>query len=137
MVFTLPYIPNVIIIYFTVDVILLLNILPSNERLRRNYKKADIESIKQVLILTNWYHLFLNKDVHQQAQISTDTLTPYLMFFSDFTPNKVVTFDDRDSPWMTEFTKLKIQQHNSIFKSFHQKIQRVWIMKFCRSRKCC
>ena len=106
MVFILPYIPNVIIIYFTVDVILLLNILPSNERLVWNYKKADIESMKQVLILTNLYHLFLNKDVHQQAQISTDTL---FNVFSNFTPNKVVTFDDRDPPWMTEFTTLKIQ----------------------------
>ena len=29
------------------------------------------------------------------------------MFFSNFTPNKMVTFDDGDPPWMTEFIKLK------------------------------
>ena len=52
------------------------------------------------------------------------------MFFSNFPPNKVVFFDDRDPPWMTEFIKLKIQQRNSIYKNYHQKI--VWIMKFCK-----
>ena len=41
----------------------------------------------------------------------TDTV---FYVFSKFTPNKVVTFDDRDPPWMTESIKLKIQQCNSI-----------------------
>ena len=68
--------------------------------------------------MTNWDHLFLNKDVNQQVKILTDTL---FNVFSNFTPNKVVTFDDRDPPWMTEFIKLKIQQHNSIYKNYHQK----------------
>ena len=43
------------------------------------------------------------------------------MFFSNFTPKKVVTFDDRDPPWVTEFIKLKIQQRNSIYKNHHEK----------------
>ena len=43
------------------------------------------------------------------------------MFLSNFTPNKVVTFDDRDQPWMTEFIKIKTQQHNSIYKNYHKK----------------
>ena len=38
---------------------------PLYERLVWDYKKVDIESIKEVPILTNWDHLFLNKDVHQ------------------------------------------------------------------------
>ena len=44
------------------------------ERLVWDYKKADIESIKRALILTNWDHLFLKKDVHQEVKILTDTL---------------------------------------------------------------
>ena len=43
---------------------------PPNERLIRNYKKDDIESIKQALIMTNWDQLFLNKDAHQQVNIN-------------------------------------------------------------------
>ena len=65
-----------------------------------------MESIKQALILTNSDHLLLNKDVHQQVKIATDTL---LNVFSIFIPNKVVTFDDRDPPWMTEFIKLNYE----------------------------
>ena len=44
------------------------------ERLVWDNKKADIESIKQTLILTNWDHPFLNKDVHHQVKILPDTL---------------------------------------------------------------
>ena len=62
-----------------------------------------MESIKQALILTNWDHLLLNKDVHQQVKIATDTL---LNVFSIFIP---VTFDDWDPPWMTEFIKLNYE----------------------------
>ena len=41
--------------------------------------------------------------------------------FSNYTPNKVVTFDDRDPPWMTKFIKFKIQPCNSTYKNYHQK----------------
>ena len=44
------------------------------------------------------------------------------MLFSNDTPNKVVTFDDRDSSWMIEFIKFKIEQRNSTYKNYHQKI---------------
>ena len=38
--------------------------------------------------------------------------------FSNFTPNKLVTFDDRDPPWMNDFVKSKIKlknQHSKIY----------------------
>ena len=79
-------------------------------RLVCDYKKTDIESIKQALILTNWHHLFLNKDVCQQVKIITDTL---FNVFSNFTPYKVVTFDDRDPPpWMTDFINFQSEIEN-------------------------
>ena len=46
-----------------------------------------------IYILTNWDHLFINKDAHQQVKILTDAF-----FFFNFTPYKVVTFDHRDPP---------------------------------------
>ena len=36
----------------------------------------------------------------------------------NFVPNKIVTFDDRDPPWMTEYIKTKIQQRDSIYKNY-------------------
>ena len=53
-----------------------------------------------------------------RINILTDTSFNVL---SNFTPNKVVTLDDRDPPWMTESIKSKIQQHDSIYKNCHQK----------------
>ena len=32
--------------------------------------------------------------------------------FSNYTPNKLVTFDDRDLPWMNDFVKSKIAWKN-------------------------
>ena len=32
--------------------------------------------------------------------------------FSNFNPNKLVTFDDRDPPWMNDFVKSKIKWMN-------------------------
>ena len=82
--------------------------LPS-ERFVWDYKKFNTESINQALILTNWDHLFLNKDVHQRVDILTNTL---LDAFFQISNQTIVTFDDRNLPWVTEFIKLKIQQHS-------------------------
>ena len=69
--------------------------LPPYERLVWDYNKAKTESIKQAFMQINWQNLFLNKDVHQQVRTLNDTV---INFFSNFVPNKIVSFDDRDPP---------------------------------------
>ena len=81
---------------------------PPYEMLVWDYSKANTESIKQALMQINWQNLFLNKDVHQQVRTLNDIV---INVFSNFVPNKIVTFVDRDPPWMTEYIKTKIQQH--------------------------
>ena len=46
------------------------------------------------------------------------TLNDIIIVFSNFVPNKIVTFDDRDPPWMTEYIKTKIQQCDNIYKNY-------------------
>ena len=58
-----------------------------------DYKRANIESIKSSIELVNWKTLFHNKTVHKQVSIFNETL---MNIFSNFIPNKYVTFDDRD-----------------------------------------
>ena len=58
--------------------------LPS-ERFVWDYKRFNTKSINQTLILTNWDHLFLNKDVHHRVKVLTNTLLD--VFFSNFKPN--------------------------------------------------
>ena len=50
--------------------------------------------------------MFNNKSVHKQVSIFNETL---MNIFSNFTPNKLVTFDDSDPSWMNEFVKSEIK----------------------------
>ena len=56
------------------------------ERLVRDYRKADINSIRKTLKV-NWEFLFQNKNVHEQVLILNKTL---LNVFSNFVPNKII-----------------------------------------------
>ena len=67
------------------------------ERLVWDYKKANIDSIQKALKQINWRFLFSNKSVHQQIEILNNTL---MNVFSNFIPNKFVTFNENDPPWM-------------------------------------
>ena len=40
--------------------------------------------------------------------------------FSNFTPNKLVTTDDRDPPWMNVFVKSKIKWKNQLYKIYNK-----------------
>ena len=48
--------------------------------------------------------MFSCKNVHQQVNIFNKTI---INIFSNFIPNKLVTFDDKDPPWMTKKIKTK------------------------------
>ena len=50
----------------------------------------------------NWQNLFLNKKN---------------LFLNFIPPKKLVTFDDGDPPWLTEYIKTKIQQLDNITKA--------------------
>ena len=38
--------------------------------------------------------------------------------FSNFIPNKLLTFNDKDPPWMTEYLKKKIKWCNKIYAEY-------------------
>ena len=57
--------------------------------------------------MVNWQFMFLNKTTHEQIAIFNDILTNCI-------PNKYVTIDDRDPPWMTEKIKNKINLNRSL-----------------------
>ena len=50
--------------------------------------------------------MFSCKNVPQQVYIFNKTI---INIFSNFIPNRLVTFDDEDHPWMTEKLKEKIK----------------------------
>ena len=62
--------------------------------------------------------MFNNKYVHKWVSIFNEIL---MNVFSNFTPNKLVTLDDRDSPWMNDFVKSKIKWKNQLYKTHNEK----------------
>ena len=88
---------------------------PPYQRLVWDYKKANIDSIQKALKQINWKFLFSNRSVHQQVDILNNTL---MNVFSNFIPNKLVTFNDKDPPWMTEYLKKKIKWRNKIYAEY-------------------
>ena len=55
-----------------------------------------------------------NKNVHEQVSIFNNTMN----IFSNCTPNRFVTTDDKDRPWITERIKNKILEKNYIYNSY-------------------
>ena len=83
-----------------------------------DYKKADTNSIRKALKQVNWDFLFQNKSVHEQVRILNKTL---LNVFANYVPNKIVTFNDKDPPWMTQYLKSQINWHNNVYQEYHRK----------------
>ena len=64
--------------------------------------------------MVDWRFMFLNKTVHEQTSIFNNTLKN---IFSNYIPNKYITIDDRDPPWMNKKIKNKIKLNKSLHKS--------------------
>ena len=62
---------------------------PPYEPLVWDYNKTNVEGIKKSIESVNWKVMFNNK----QLSAFNETL---INIFSNFTPNKLITFDDRD-----------------------------------------
>ena len=81
-----------------------------------NFKKSNNDAIKKAIKLVNWNFLFSNKSVHEQVTIFNQTL---MNIFSNYIPNKLITVDDKDPPWMNESIKKKIMAKKHACKSFN------------------
>ena len=64
----------------------------------------------------NWNFLFSNKSIHEQVTIFNQTL---MNIFSNYTPSKLITSDDKDPLWMNESIKKKIVAKMYACKSFY------------------
>ena len=82
---------------------------PPYERLVWDYKRANTDAIISSINQVDWEFLFFNKNVHQQVYIFNKTL---INIFSNFIPNRYVTFNDKDPPW---YLKGKIHCKNSLY----------------------
>ena len=72
---------------------------PPYQRYVWDYAKACKGGILSALQNVNWHRLFANKTVHQQVNLLNDII---LNVFKNFVPNKFITCDDIDLPWIND-----------------------------------
>ena len=83
-------------------------------RLIWDFKRADTSSIRKAIKMIDWRCMFLNKNVPKQVSIFDKTL---MNIFTNYIPNRYITIDDRDPPWMNEIIKKKVKLKKSLHKS--------------------
>ena len=89
--------------------------LPPYERLVCDFKRADVIAKITAINQVDWKFLLSCKNVHQQVIFFKKTI---INIFSNFITNKLVTFDDKDPPWMTEKLKEKIKWKLKVYRDF-------------------
>ena len=89
---------------------------PPYQRLVWNFQKSNNGAIKSAIKLVDWNFLFSHKNVHEQVVIFNQTL---MNIFSNYIPNKLITVDDKDPPWMNQYIKKKILDKKVACKFFN------------------
>ena len=79
---------------------------PPYECLVWDFKRANVNAITTAINQAGWKFLFSCENIHQQGNIFSKTI---INIFSNFIPNKLVNFDNKDPPWITEKLKEKIK----------------------------
>ena len=87
---------------------------PPYRRLVWDFKRANIDAIREAIKTVAWHYMFLNKTVHEQVAVFNNIL---LNIFTNYTPHKNIIVDDRDPPWMTKRIKDKINLKSTLYKS--------------------
>ena len=93
---------------------------PPYERLVWDYKKASTESIKKSIESVNWKTLFSSITLNKQASIFNETIAN--VFFSNFIPKKLDSFDDSNPPWMNYVIENNIKWKHQLYKTYQKMV---------------
>ena len=72
-----------------------------------DHNNANHEAINNAIDGFDWEKAFSNVNVHTQVKLFNETLSN---IFMNFVPNKLITVDERDPPWVTEKNKKNIER---------------------------
>ena len=70
-----------------------------------HYKLANSDSIQHAIANFDWEKAFHNVDVNKKVMLFNETVVNIRKFI----PHEIVTFDDRDTPWITSPIKKMIK----------------------------
>ena len=74
---------------------------------------ANHEAINNAIDGFDWEKAFSNVNVHAQVKLFNETLSN---IFMNFVPNKLITVDGRDPPWVTEKIKKVLKGKSKLYK---------------------
>ena len=63
----------------------------------------------------SWEKLFQHKNIHDQLKLFNETIVNIV---SNYIPNKFITCNDKDPPWLNDHIKRLINLKNGIFKKY-------------------
>ena len=90
---------------------------PPYQRLIWDYKKADSTNIRKALDSVNWERLFDKKDLNSQVVTLNETIWNV---FRNYVLNKYISINDKDSVWMNEIIKPKMETKNKKHQQYIQ-----------------
>ena len=91
---------------------------PPYESLIWDFKRADVNTVTTAINQVDWQLVFSNKNVQRQVNIFNKSI---INIFSNFIPNKHLTFDDKNPPWMTEKLKEEIKWKDKVYRDYLKK----------------
>jgi len=91
---------------------------PPYKRKIWDYKSAKVQSIRKDLNETNWKNLFFNLNVNEMCLVFSDRLMEIL---SKHIPNKIITLNDKDAPWITPKLKTAIRRNTRVYRKWTKK----------------
>ena len=72
--------------------------------------------------MTDWNKLFSNANVEKQVNILNDKL---FCIFSNFARSKVITVNDRNTPWINEEIKCKIKSKSKALQQYLRNVRKI------------
>ena len=79
------------------------------------YAKAQKDKIKSEISNVDWPSMFSGLDVDKMTHLFTSKC---VSIFSEFIPNKTITCDKRDLPWMTPSLKSAIKRKHRVYNKY-------------------
>ena len=88
---------------------------PPYKRKIWDYKAANTNLIRNDLLNTDWQSLFIGLDASEMSLVFTDT---FLNIISHHIPNKIITVNDKDAPWITSKVKSAIRRNYRVYRKW-------------------
>ena len=88
---------------------------PSYKRKIWDYKNADVNKINESLSRINWDNFLRGRNPNEQIKFLNDCI---LNVFSNYCPNKIITCNDKDTPWMTDDIRKLLKEKEYIYKQY-------------------